>query len=82
MSPASTGGGKQQTFSVAGDNPPLSYMMHTRAERKMLPFRQPARGAAARSASLERLKINVIGYGLVPFYLLQGSLHFYCDRRN
>ena len=28
-------------------------MMHTRAERKMLPFRQPARGAAARSASLE-----------------------------
>ena len=27
--------------------------MHTRAERKMLPFRQPARGAAARSASLE-----------------------------
>ena len=28
-------------------------MMHTRAERKMLPYRQPARGAAARSASLE-----------------------------
>ena len=27
-------------------------MMHTRAERKMLPYRQPARGAAARSASL------------------------------
>ena len=27
--------------------------MHTRAERKMLPYRQPARGAAARSASLE-----------------------------
>ena len=32
---------------------PLSYMMHTRAERKMLPSRQPARGAAARPASLE-----------------------------
>ena len=29
-------------------------MMHTRAERKMLPCRQPARGAAARSASLEK----------------------------
>ena len=28
-------------------------MMHTRAERKMLPSRQPARGAAARPASLE-----------------------------
>ena len=40
-------------FSAAGDNPPLSYMMHTRAERKMLPSRQPARGAAARFASLE-----------------------------
>ena len=28
--------------------------MHTRAERKMLPSGQPARGAAARSASLEK----------------------------
>ena len=27
--------------------------MHTRAEWKVLPFRQPARGAAARSASLD-----------------------------
>ena len=27
-------------------------MMHTRAERKLLPYRQPAHGAAARSASL------------------------------
>ena len=36
-----------------GGCPPLSYMMHTRAERKMLPSRQPARGAAARPASLE-----------------------------
>ena len=35
------------------DNPPMKFMMHTRAERKMLPSRQPARGAAARSASLE-----------------------------
>ena len=41
MSPASTGGGKQQTFSVAGDNPPLSYSMHARAERKMLPKGSP-----------------------------------------
>ena len=31
--------------------------MHTRAERKMLPYRQPARGAAARSASLELVAI-------------------------
>jgi hypothetical protein len=29
------------------------YMMHTRAVRQMLPYRQPARGAAARSASLK-----------------------------
>ena len=28
-------------------------MMHTRAEWKVLPFRQPARGAAARTASLD-----------------------------
>ena len=28
-------------------------MMHTRAEWKMLPYRQPARGAAARYASLD-----------------------------
>ena len=28
--------------------------MHTRAEWKVLPFRQPARGAAARSASLDK----------------------------
>ena len=35
-------------------NIPVSeFTMHTRAERKMLPSRQTARGAAARSASLE-----------------------------
>ena len=33
---------------------PLSLMMHTRAERKMLPFSGPARGAEARSASLQQ----------------------------
>ncbi len=38
-------------YNSVGDIP-LNYMMHTRAERKMLPYRQPARGAAARSASL------------------------------
>ena len=47
------------TFSAAGDNPPLKYMMHTRMERKMLPYRQPARGAAARSASLEYKRFNI-----------------------
>ena len=46
-----------------GGCPPLSYMMHTRAERKVLPYRQPARGAAARSASLEFiLKAARIGF--------------------
>lgn len=33
---------------------PLSLMMYTRAERKMLPFSGPARGAEARSASLQQ----------------------------
>ena len=35
-------------------------MMHTRAERKMLPYRQPARGAAARVASLYSSHVNDI----------------------
>ena len=34
--------------------------MHTRAEWKVLPFRQPARGAAARTASLDNLFFSVI----------------------
>jgi len=37
-------------------------MMHTRAERKMLPLGQPARGAKARAASLER---NISSYRAV-----------------
>ena len=32
--------------------------MHMRAEKKMLPYRQPARGAAARSESLETASIR------------------------
>ena len=41
--------------------------MHTRAERKMLPYRQPARGAAARSASLEMIWNNrVEGSRMAP----------------
>ena len=35
-------------------------MMHTRAEWKVLPFRQPARGAAARSASLEYTEEKIV----------------------
>ena len=34
--------------------PLLSYMMHTRAARKMLPYRGHARGAAAHSAILNK----------------------------
>ena len=33
-------------------------MMHTRAERKVLSEGQPARGAAARSASLDNTKMH------------------------
>ena len=32
--------------------------MHTRAERKILPYSQPARGAAARSASLKCTRVR------------------------
>ena len=46
-------GDQSNNFSQWGSNPLLREMMHTRAERKMLPFRQPARGAVARFASPE-----------------------------
>ena len=47
--------------------------MHTRAERKMLPYRQPARGAAARSASLER---NDGSEAAVPELSVSGAAAF------
>jgi hypothetical protein len=40
-------------------------MMHTRAVRKELPEGQPARGAAARSASLEQSVTESISYVLL-----------------
>ena len=49
---------------IQGKCRPLKFMMHTCAERKMLPYWQPARGAAARSASLE-LKLAGPGPALI-----------------
>ena len=55
-------------------------MMHTRAERKMSPYRQPARGAAARSASLEMIynkQIAINEAETIPRYdILDSHLHF------
>ena len=47
-----------------GECRPLKFIMHTCAERKMLPSGQPTRGAAARAASLE-LKLAGPGPALI-----------------
>ena len=48
-----------------GECRPLKFIMHTCAERKMLPYRQPARGAAARSASLEKSVLRAKRFDMV-----------------
>lgn len=52
-------------------------MMHTRAERKVLPYRQPARVAAARSASLKSIRSIVI---ILKHSVLTNDIHgtFHC----
>ena len=56
QSPASSGGESVTNLTQWREISPTEFTMHTRAEREMLPYRQPARGAAARFASLNIMK--------------------------